>query len=134
MGFVTDAGCIAVTTPYLRHFAGLAAVFPSAYLARISVSLSPLKPGFDYICSRHITPLTLNMHSRATQPLPDHGTFNLHGQCSVPLVGNIYNLPVIPRNTTDDSREDPKMPEEPVNTRQIPPMSPECGPASDDFT
>lgn len=91
-----ELGCIAVGTFNVKHFGGVAGLFPSAYLARLTVSLTPLEAGHGSACSRSVTPLAVNVHGKRHPSLPPCGTLNTQGACSSSAVGDIYSPFLIP--------------------------------------
>lgn len=79
-----------MASPSLRAFNGVVGLFPSAFLARLSVSLSPVESAFGRACNGSITPLALNLHNYRNPAIAPTGCFNLTGQCNSRAVGGIY--------------------------------------------
>ncbi|KAL8424504.1 hypothetical protein Efla_007901 [Eimeria flavescens] len=88
-----ELGCIAMATPAIPAFSGVVSLYPSAYAARVSVSLPPLETFFSSECDNQLTPLALNLHSKRTELIPGEGALNLDGVCNDSVVAARPLLP-----------------------------------------
>lgn len=85
-------GCIAVAELSLRGMKGVAAMFQSAFLARMSLSLPHMpSPSLSISQVPFLKPLVLSIHENSASDLPADGALNTKGECDKSKVGGRYD-------------------------------------------
>lgn len=86
-----ELGCLALATPSVPQFSGVVALYPSAFLARLTVSLPLLDSLYGSVCRGQVTPLAINLHSKSNPAIPRNGSLNLDNICNEAFVGGVYS-------------------------------------------
>lgn len=88
----STSGCIAYAKFNLDGMKGIVALFPSSFLARLTLSVPHLSPLFQQVFQTPcVTPVGLSVHEKSNPSLSHEGSFNNHGQCSKEKVGGRHD-------------------------------------------